>query len=662
LGVPWRSQVDPTAVAAMRSLAGSRYDLVERNNNIVLEYRKKEVIRLHTADLVTGHPGEQKSLGVSVTSTYGLSRIDWDAQALSAAGGKIVQNGGDYAVVLPSYQPSTQAVNTYTISGVAVDSKGNRSDRSDTQVTVQAPEVNKQTSTFTPVSSVLLADGKSTQVLTLTLRDENNQAVDIDVKDISLKNNTLKTATVSALTRKSAGVYTVTVTAGTDTETVTLTPSVSGTALSPASVAMTSVVPDATQSSFTATPDTILADNTAISTLTLVMKDAQGNALTGLKDSLTFVVKDSSGNVPASEVITESTITESDSKGAYTATLKGTTVGKYTIVPEYNGTAIGSLSATVMLTATLPDEAKSAIKTDATSYVSGSDMLITVTLKDSNQKALTGDAGLLTTSTVTVPNATLKTGSSWKDNSDGTYTTTYTAETVSADNQVTLKLSGWTDSSTSEKYAITLEDEAPASINTQLNAYTFTQTSEEGTFPTTGFTGATFTIVPKDSKNASDYTWKSDTNWVSVTDGVVKFTGTGTGSKVTITGTPTNGQGKIIKYSFTLKSWFINSGTRLMNWSDADQWCGSQTGYSSLAELKSYTGRSDSNSSIRGVLGGLWSEWGDPYQYTDGGFNYYYYWVSDEVTSQAHESVYNNGHVLSNPDSKSLYALCRRDL
>lgn len=52
-------------------------------------------------------------------------------------------------------------------------------------MTVQAPEVNKQSSTFMTASSVLPADGKSTQAL--TLRGENNQAVDIDVKDIDLK-------------------------------------------------------------------------------------------------------------------------------------------------------------------------------------------------------------------------------------------------------------------------------------------------------------------------------------------------------------------------------------------------------------------------------------------------------------------------------------------
>ncbi|QDL84473.1 hypothetical protein FG183_03040 [Serratia marcescens subsp. marcescens ATCC 13880] len=59
LGAPWQQQVDPGAVQAMRSLAGSRHDLVERNNNIVLEYRKKETIRLHAASLVTGYAGEK---------------------------------------------------------------------------------------------------------------------------------------------------------------------------------------------------------------------------------------------------------------------------------------------------------------------------------------------------------------------------------------------------------------------------------------------------------------------------------------------------------------------------------------------------------------------------------------------------------------------------
>lgn len=41
LGQSWAKQISPSQVAIQRSLAGSRYDLVERNNEIVLQYKKK---------------------------------------------------------------------------------------------------------------------------------------------------------------------------------------------------------------------------------------------------------------------------------------------------------------------------------------------------------------------------------------------------------------------------------------------------------------------------------------------------------------------------------------------------------------------------------------------------------------------------------------------
>lgn len=531
LGVPWRSQLNPDAVAAMRSLIGSRYDLVERNNNIVLEYRKKEVLRMHTADLITGKAGEQKSLQVSVTSTYGLSRIDWDAPALNAAGGKIVQNGSDYVVVLPPYLSAAQAVNTYTVSGIAVDTKGNRSDRSDTQVTVQASEVNKQTFTFTPVNSVLPADGKSTQILTLTLLDANNQAVDIDVKDISLKNSALKSATVSALTRNSAGVYTVTVTAGTDVENVTLTPTVSGTTLT---------------------------------------------------------------------------------------------------------------SAEVTINSDAPVQSQSAISTDKTSYASGTDMTVTVTLKDAAGSTVTGATALLTADTVKVTNASLRAGSTWKDNNDGTYSATYTAGMAGDNLKATVKLAGWSNADESQVYAIYQQIEAPGTIETQINPYSYSVNKVEGDFPTVGFMGATFTIKPKNNANASDYVWSTDTSWVAVTDGVVELhnlSAQSKGDKVTITGKPKTNIGNIIEYSFTLKSWFIFNHNQL-RWADASAACNSESGNYNLSTVQQLNGSASQGSGTRGTLGGLWSEWGNPGKYNSVNNNIADSWSSDQAGSGSHYGVY----------------------
>ncbi|HAU3143036.1 TPA: invasin [Salmonella enterica] len=658
-GVPWRAQVDPTAVAAMRSLAGSRYDLVERNNNIVLEYRKKEVVRLKTADLVTGYTGEQKSLGVSVNSRHGLERIDWDASALNAAGGKIVKNGRDYAVVLPAYQSSAQGVNTYTVSGVAVDTKGNRSERSDTQVTVQATEVNKQTSTFTPVSSVLPADGKSTQELTLTLLDENNQPVDMDVKDISLNSSVLKSATISALTRKSAGVYAVTVTAGMDAENVTLTPAVSGTTLSSAVVTISSVTPDGARSAIGTDATTYVSGSDMAVTVTL--KDGQDNPVTGATASLT------ADTVTVPNATPKGRWTESGN-GTYTAAYTATTAGTdLRATVRLGGWSTAAQSGAYAITAATPDGARSAISTDATTYVSDSDMAVTVTLKDGQDNAVTGAAVSLTADTVTVPNATLK--GRWTESGNGAYTATYTAATAGTDLKATVRLGGWATAAQSDKYAIIQGYEAPASINTQVNTYTFTQTSEEGTFPTTGFTGATFTIVPKDSKSVTDYTWTSNASWVSVTDGVVKFTGTGTGDKVTITGMPRSSQGNIIKYRFMLKSWFINRGSTEMNWSDADAYCSSQSGYSlaTAAQMSLHTNYTATR--VRGT-GALWNEWGGLMHYTGSGFFGGIYWLSEKDHLLSEQSRFSshyfvklgNGVVFNIYDDIPSYVVCRQGL
>jgi LysM domain. len=121
----WLRQIDPDAVNIKRTLAGSRYDLVERNNEIVLEYRKQEVISLKTPSMITGESGETKTFSLNVHSKYGLDSIRWDDAALVSAGGKIIGNGQEYNIVLPPY--TQNGVNTWFVSAVAVDKKGNTS-------------------------------------------------------------------------------------------------------------------------------------------------------------------------------------------------------------------------------------------------------------------------------------------------------------------------------------------------------------------------------------------------------------------------------------------------------------------------------------------------------------------------------------------------------
>ncbi|EOF5352533.1 inverse autotransporter beta domain-containing protein, partial [Salmonella enterica] len=63
----WQQQTDPDAVGALRTLAGNRHDFIERNNNIVLEYRKKEVLAISLPERVEGKSGMQYPLTVTVS-------------------------------------------------------------------------------------------------------------------------------------------------------------------------------------------------------------------------------------------------------------------------------------------------------------------------------------------------------------------------------------------------------------------------------------------------------------------------------------------------------------------------------------------------------------------------------------------------------------------
>ncbi|HDX1139944.1 TPA: hypothetical protein RNX54_002194, partial [Pasteurella multocida] len=230
---------------------------------------------------------------------------------------------------------------------------------------------------------------------------------------------------------------------------------------------------------------------------------------------------------------------------------------------------------------------------------------------------------------------------------------TYTAKTVGKDLKATLKLAEWTKGSTSDAYAIHVLEFGSITVNDH-------QFSMNDGFPTTGFVGATFTLNLKDGVSASDVDWKVDggDGWVSVNNGVVKFTGEGTSSKVTITATPKTGGGTA-KYSFNLKTWFVHDGTE-RTWSSANSYCQSQS--MSLPTRAQLTNGTESTDASR-AGNSLWSEWGDIRSY---GFAVHS-WASEAASGSTHYYVHlSNGNVGSGSDSNtggySISVMCQRGL
>lgn len=171
-GTPWRDQINPDAVRAVRSLAGSRLDLVERNNTIVLDYRKQELLKLALPKALQGTAGDSLTVSATVTSKYPVSRTTWNVASLLAAGGKVTeQTARSLRVVLPSWQ--TSGVNQYAVSAVSYDTHGNASNTATSTITVLEPVAVLADGSVTVLKNNAPADGKSTNEVQAKVTDEN---------------------------------------------------------------------------------------------------------------------------------------------------------------------------------------------------------------------------------------------------------------------------------------------------------------------------------------------------------------------------------------------------------------------------------------------------------------------------------------------------------
>lgn len=223
-----QKQLNPDEVAGRRSLAGSRYDLIDRNNNIVLEYRKKELIRLSLLDPVKGKSGEIKPLVSSLQTKYALKGYNIEAAALEAAGGKVSTSGKDITVTLPGYRftntPETD--NTWSIDVTAEDVKGNLSRHEQSMVVIQAPTLSQKDSLLSVNPLTVAADKKSTTTLTVTAHDSDGTPV--PGLALQTRSEGVQDITLSDWTDNGDGSYTQILTARTTSGSVTLTPQING--------------------------------------------------------------------------------------------------------------------------------------------------------------------------------------------------------------------------------------------------------------------------------------------------------------------------------------------------------------------------------------------------------------------------------------------------
>ncbi|HEM0466546.1 TPA: inverse autotransporter beta domain-containing protein [Escherichia coli] len=334
-GVSLAEQLSSDNVAVMREVQNRRYDFVERNNNIVLEYKKKHALKISLPESVQG---EGESI-IPVTLTInnasgGIKSVQWNDSAFTAAGGKISGNGTSWQITLPAYK--SEGVNSWNVGATVQDNRGNVSNYAVMNISVTDSGVSTADSSFTldgDSSPTISADSQSIYPIVLSLKDSNGKALTGLADDIEMsveftadsnsarQRETVTAPSLGAVEEISAGVYHSVLTAGSQAGTVRVTAKVQGKTFTLSIKQTAATEPDSEVSAvLTAAPaEQVVGYNI---NLQLAVKDSQGNAITG-DNTLSFYA------LNQAEGVEFGTVTEKD--GVYSATVTSKRAGKITI-------------------------------------------------------------------------------------------------------------------------------------------------------------------------------------------------------------------------------------------------------------------------------------------------------------------------------------------
>ncbi|MEM8391381.1 invasin domain 3-containing protein [Morganella morganii] len=320
----------------------------------------KLILRDVNGNLITGQT-------VLFSTALGNTAITDNAEA----------QGGTYTATLKGTTAGTATIkvslNGTELAGITTDVKliGDKNNPDSTK------------SELTALPGQIVADGKDGAVLKLILRDVNNNLLPGQtVEFITALGNTA----ITDNDEPQDGVYTATL-KGTTAGTATIKVKVNGTELTGISADVILIGdknnPDGTKSELTALPDTIVANGTAESKLKLILRDINGNLITGQEVIFTSTLENTTVGG-----------TSENTGGTYTASLTGTTSGKATIGVTVNGTALTITAAEVTLTADKdnPDSGKSELTAAPETIVANNtdESVLKLTLRDVNGNLISG--------------------------------------------------------------------------------------------------------------------------------------------------------------------------------------------------------------------------------------------------------------------------------
>jgi adhesin/invasin len=431
------------------ALAGTATTLTVKVNSIQVSSQPKVTVtggvpsgskstaNFATSTIVSGST-DTATIVVKDAAGNAVSGLANSAFALTFSGGgssgtfgTVTETGtpGTYTAVMTGVLAGSASHLTVKVSGVQLNSQPS--------VTVTPGGVSAATSSV-KFASPTVASGK-TDTVTITVKDAAGNAINgltSSAFAFNLSGGT-STGTFAPLVMSSgSGVYTIVFTGVLAGTASTLTATVSGVqiATKPTVTVTAGAVSAANSTANFATP-TVASGST--DTVTIVVKDAAGNAVTGLTSGA-FGFGLGNGSSTGSF----GTVTETSTPGTYTVAFTGKTAGTVSkLTVHVNGTQIVA-QPTVTVTPGAVSGGNSNVQLASSSVAVGKTDKVTITVKDAAGNAITGLASAAFAFLLSGGTSAGTFGTVTETSTHGVYTVLFTGVTAGTTSTLTVHVNG----------------------------------------------------------------------------------------------------------------------------------------------------------------------------------------------------------------------------
>ncbi|WP_162458367.1 Ig-like domain-containing protein [Pseudactinotalea terrae] len=281
--------------------------------------------------------------------------------------------------------PTAAGTSVFTVT---VTDANLQTDNQELSITIAPAGLSLDASTVTAAPTTVIADGTSASTVTVTVRDTVGQPMVGETVALELSGSASAEPPHGLSGMDGTLTFLVTDTVA---EQVTVTATVDGAALTQtAGITFTAGPVSAAGSTVTATPTEVPADGATASTITVTLRDANGNPVVGESATLganggSSVISEPSGTSGTDGVITFTVTSTVAEQVTYTATAGGTQIDQTATVTF----AVGSVSPSASTVTASPTSVTADGESTST---------ITVTLRDATGNAVPGHAVTLAAS------------------------------------------------------------------------------------------------------------------------------------------------------------------------------------------------------------------------------------------------------------------------